>query len=235
MKIDQSLSIGVVDCETTGLDPEKDRIVEIGVAKVTLAGVDGTTFSSLFNPGFAIPASASAIHHITDEDVIENAQFSNFDDHCPWRFEILAAHNAEFDSKFLKTNSPMLCTMRLAKKLWPGLESYSNQFLRYHFKLKPQLSLFDVPHRARPDAIVTAEILLFELKAVMQMTAAPPDVESLIRWVNEPILLETVGFGKHKGIAWSTAPSDYLSWILRNLKDADRDTIFTARHYLNRR
>lgn len=61
----------VIDTETTGLDPKKDKIVEIAVIKVK----DGKIidrWSSFLDWGVPIPAEATAIHGITDEMVKGN-------------------------------------------------------------------------------------------------------------------------------------------------------------------
>lgn len=74
----------VLDTETTGVDPVKDRIVELGV---TVHGTDGSRkyWEKRFNPGVPIPAEASAIHGISNEDVAECCGFS------VWAPKILAS------------------------------------------------------------------------------------------------------------------------------------------------
>ena len=56
------------DLETTGVDTSKDRIVEISMVKV---GVDGTkqVKTRRINPEMPIPAEATAVHGITDDDL----------------------------------------------------------------------------------------------------------------------------------------------------------------------
>ena len=60
----------IFDLETTGTDISKDRIVEICILKVN---PDGSRESKtwLINPGIPIPAKASEVHNITDEDVAD--------------------------------------------------------------------------------------------------------------------------------------------------------------------
>jgi DNA polymerase III subunit epsilon len=55
----------VIDCETTGTDPQKDRIVELGFQQW---GAEGMTkeWRSLVNPGVPIPEEAAMIHGIRD-------------------------------------------------------------------------------------------------------------------------------------------------------------------------
>lgn len=56
------------DLETTGVDTSRDRIVEISLAKIMPDGEE-IVRTRRINPTIPIPAEASAIHHITDEDV----------------------------------------------------------------------------------------------------------------------------------------------------------------------
>lgn len=56
------------DLETTGVDTSKDRIVEISLVKVMPDG-EQLIKTRRINPEMPIPAEATAVHHITDEDV----------------------------------------------------------------------------------------------------------------------------------------------------------------------
>ena len=132
----------------------------------------------------------------------------------------------------------MLCTKRLAQKLWPDLEAYGNQFLRYQLKLDIPAEIKAMPmHRAFPDAAITAHLLLRELTEVVARAKEPDaiTVEGLIKWINEPTLLKTCNFGKHKGLLWSQVPKSYLDWMLspKGMTDMDSDLEFTARYFLN--
>ncbi len=61
-------SLVVFDLETTGTDTSRDRVVEIGLVRVEPDG-RRTEWSRRVNPGIPIPAGATAVHGITDEDV----------------------------------------------------------------------------------------------------------------------------------------------------------------------
>ena len=80
------------------------------------------------------------------------------------------------------------------------------------------------PHRALPDAWVTAHILNIML--------TDHSVQKLVELTNTPIIMTgPIKFGKHKGVDWKRVPKDYLAWMMRQ-KDFDSDSIFTAKHYL---
>jgi len=96
-----------LDVETTGLDPYKDRVVEVGVV---LFGFDRDgalqlrgEWSSLVNPGVPIPDAASSIHGITDLEVSAAPRFSDLSEEISVRVKgkVLVAHNAPFDASFI--------------------------------------------------------------------------------------------------------------------------------------
>ena len=60
-----------VDCETTGTDPERDRIVEVAVVR------DGSRRAWRVFPGVPIPAEATAVHGIADADVAASPRFAD--------------------------------------------------------------------------------------------------------------------------------------------------------------
>jgi len=69
--------IAFIDVETTGTDTHSDRIVELSVLKVHPDGREEYK-SHRVNPGVPIPAEATAIHHITDADVVEESAFRQY-------------------------------------------------------------------------------------------------------------------------------------------------------------
>src|SRR5689334_4094007 len=65
MGLIQQDSFICLDCETTGLDPEKDQIIEIALIRFNFAGqID--SYETLIDPKMPIPEASTAIHHITD-------------------------------------------------------------------------------------------------------------------------------------------------------------------------
>ena len=63
-----------LDLETTGLSVSQDRIIELAIIKVAPQG-DVLERVRRFNPGMPIPAAATAVHGITDEDLRDEAPF----------------------------------------------------------------------------------------------------------------------------------------------------------------
>ena len=73
LKLERPLA--VLDLETTGVDPGSDRIVEVGVLKLSPGRRARSAIAALVHPGLPIPAAATTIHGITDEDVADRPRF----------------------------------------------------------------------------------------------------------------------------------------------------------------
>jgi exodeoxyribonuclease X len=223
-----------IDSETTGLDPARDRVVEVGYALTSLTETLQSG-SVLVNPGIPIPPSASAIHHLLDEDVKDAKVLDEAMKSLPELPLVSAfvAHNAPFDASFLPMlRGPWLDTKRVARRYMPELPEFSNQFLRYALKL--DVPRDTVAHRAEGDCIVTASILRYLLNGPAKADFEGQDLHAFIDQQSKPVLLHTVGFGKHKGILWSEVPRGYLDWLSKNPQGDDEDLSYTVRHYLGR-
>lgn len=126
----------VFDLETTGLDPMKHEIIEIGAIRVNRDSNVHDTFQALVRPKKKIPAKITEITTITQEMVEKDGQplesaleeFVNFiGDHR------LVSFNAAFDMAFLQNASsqfgltlrnPSSCALEMARRAWPRRKSY---------------------------------------------------------------------------------------------------------------
>lgn len=229
----------IVDVETTGVDPDADAIVEVAV----LRSRDGAlhAFHSLVNPGFSIPPTASAVHHITDEDV---AGCPTIDELVPQLIDLIdgsipVAHNASFDALFVDPAlgvdpdpKAWICSMRLAKQLTPEAPTFSNQGLRYWFRTNPRSEGLGA-HRAIDDCHVTHQNLLHLM--VLAQTRGARSVEDLLAMSNEPIISTNCPFHKYQGQPWADVPIDYIEWTLRERADLDEDLRITLEREVQRR
>lgn len=222
--------IRVIDFETTGIPSETDRhaICEAGWCDVIgdKRWDETAPRSMLVNPGRPMPIEAMAVHHIRDSDLAgaptPDVAFRALMDGA----DVFCAHNAKFEREFFGGGSvPWICSYKCGLRAWPEAPGHSNQVLRYFLGVALGESFAMPPHRAGPDAYVTAFILI-------RLLAEHP-LDDLIKWSSEPALLVKVGFGKHRGLKWSEVPRDYLDWILR--QDMDADVKHTARHHLKQR
>jgi DNA polymerase-3 subunit epsilon len=154
----------VFDLETTGLNANKCKIIEFGAVKFE-HGVITDRFSEFVNPNEPIPYEIMNLTHITDEMVRGKPQFASIAAEVAelLRGRIFVAHNVQYDIKFMRTelrrccikiDPPRLCTVKVSRRFFPGLPSYSLH------KLTKSLSLPEFNHhRALDDALAAAEIL----------------------------------------------------------------------------
>lgn len=228
MKISDTKFI-VIDTETTGLNPEVDRVVEISLVEVSKRGVN-PVFDTLIDPQCAIPPTASAVHHITAKDVEGKPKFEEI-----WPIvmsfvedAVIVAHNATFDKSMLpETDRPWLCSLRLARHLWPDAPAYGNQVLRYWLGIDINSGM---THRATADTLVTAFVLIEELKHYRAQFSN--NAHELLTYANSPIQVNNMPFGKYRGKAISQLPQDYVNWALNNLSDLDPDVRWSLEQFL---
>lgn len=94
----------VIDLETTGLDPLRDRVVSVGAVRLVEGRVRlGDRFSELINPGREVPTESIKVHGLTP-DMLKEARsaLEAFDDFLAWLgHDILVAHYAGFDMHFI--------------------------------------------------------------------------------------------------------------------------------------
>jgi len=125
----------IVDIETTGGYAENHRITEIAIYHHDGMGITDS-FRTLINPERNIPYYITGLTGITSDMVMTAPCFKEVAEDIYKRLEgkIFVAHNAHFDYSFLKKeledvgirwSSKKLCTVRLSRKIIPGLRSYS--------------------------------------------------------------------------------------------------------------
>ena len=162
----EECAFAVVDVETTGMRASgPDRVTDIAVVVVQGARRE-LVFESLVNPGVPIPSRIQSLTRITDEMVRAAPAFASLADAVLQALagRVFVAHNARFDWGFLTAevrraralglSGPTLCTVRLARRLLPQLESRNLDSLSLHFGLENAAR-----HRAAGDALATAEVL----------------------------------------------------------------------------
>lgn len=233
------MKIRVIDFETTG-DARREKgptgICEFGYADVRVNdGVVsiGDPVAAFVNCGIPISIAARGVHHISDADVAgaidpTRALSILMTDMEPG--DMFAAHHAEFERTFFGGGSfPWICTMICAKHMFEDAPDHKNQTLRYYLgidDLSPfSSSHFMPPHRAGPDALVTAHILAEMLKRVDR----PID---LLHLTNTPVIQKTVGFGKNEGRPWSEMDDGFLQWVVD--RDFSPEIKETARFHIRR-
>jgi len=207
----------IIDFETTGMEPPAE-VVEVGYCDLVQTEAFGwqveNPVSFLCGVSAMLP-EVRAVHHITLAEVASKDPFDAISlvedsDHCA----VIAAHNMAFEEQWLQIEGimPRLCTLKAALRVWPDAPAHSNSVLRYWLEDQGLLSLdHDTampPHRAGPDAYVTAHIL----KALF---AAGATGKEMVAWTREPRLLPTCPIGKFRGKPWAEVEAGFLNWMLQ--------------------
>lgn len=222
-----------LDCETTGLDPKVDRIIEIGVAKFTLSETL-ETFQSLINPECSIPDSSIEIHHISQKMVEGQPKIQEI---LPQIHKLIGqypviGHGILLDLYFLEEAAKRLQlplsfasrttidTVRLAR-LYGESPTNSLERLRQHFNIA-----LEGAHRAMNDVIVNIQVFKY-------LTQSFKTTEQIFERLKKPILLKTMPLGKYKGRPFHELPIEYLKWAAH--ADFDQDLLFSLRSELQKR
>lgn len=222
-----------LDCETTGLSPATDRIIEVAVVK--FRGLEIIeSFETLIDPGQPIPEASSEIHRIYDNMVTGKPNIASIlpiveamvGDHpivghgIGFDLDILGYESERHQRTSLWNSRVVIDTVRLGR-LYGESRANSLEQLRMHFNIAAQGA-----HRALSDVLVNIEVFhhltknfkgLQEIKAVLE----------------KPIAMKHMPLGKHKGRPFQELPLDYLKWAAR--QDFDGDLSYSLRNELNRR
>ena len=160
------LCYAVIDVETTGFSFTNERITEVAAVSIE-CGKILERFSTLINPGVSIPQEITGLTGITDRMVKRSPRF---EEAAPGLIDflgerILVAHNSAFDLGFLNAelqrshrpclSNSVLCTVRLARSLLPGLDNHKLGTVAAHYDIE-----ILTQHRALGDAQATAKIFI---------------------------------------------------------------------------
>lgn len=151
-----------IDLETTGLNPKKDKIIEIGAVKVD-NGQIVDVFETFVNPHRALDERVVELTGIQNED-LQNAP--DISEVLPKVMdfvgqEVLLGHSILFDYSFMKKAAVDhklkferlgVDTLKIARKFLPDLESRSLDYLCKHYEIP------HVAHRALEDAKATVAL-----------------------------------------------------------------------------
>lgn len=227
--------IRVIDLETAGNGPYDvceigwQDVVQVDEGSWALSDERGAFF---VNPGRSISPETMAVHHIIDEYVADAPLWKLIAPEVlqpEFGVAALAAHRAAFEQRYctprLSGGAKWICTWKCALRLWPHLQSFSNQMLRYQRMPAGLVHEVGLPaHRAFPDAYVTAH----HLRDMLNLTS----LGQLLEWSSEPGLLPRVPSGAERGKSWPDISDEALEHYSR---DRDVDVRFTAETELRRR
>ena len=192
-----------LDLETTGLEQERDTIIEVGAVKFQ-GGQVIDTFQTLVNPGRSIPDFIQRLTGIKPNQVTRAPSFNAIADELSGFIENypVVGHNVQFDLGFLASHGLKLSntaydTWDLASALLPHSPQYSLAYLSDYFKVT-----LEHHHRALADASATHQVFLELLRRAEQLD--PGLLAHLVNLSNRS--------------RWSIAP--LLSGLLHSLPDS---------------
>jgi DNA polymerase-3 subunit epsilon len=225
--------IAFIDLETTGINVSTDRIVELSILKISPNGKE-EWMSTRVNPEMAIPPKTTAIHGITNEDVVKSPTFKEVAKNLVAFLEgcDLAGYNAiKFDipvlaEEFLRVNIDFSFVKRRYVDVQVIFHKKEQRTLSaaYQFYCKKDL---ENAHSSKADTAATFEILKSQLDRYKDLEN---DVEKLadfssfnnnVDFAGRIILddngVEVFNFGKHKGkpveVVFNEEPA-YYSWMM---------------------
>ena len=186
-----------VDVETTGMSPQRDRVIEVAAIRVEDNQIVDS-ISTLLDPGVSIPYNITQITGIANGDVAGKPTFDDIADQLQQLCEgaIFVAHNVRFDYSFLRQEfkhvgidfaPKQVCTVKLSRSLYPHMPRHRlSDVISYHN------FTFIHRHRAYDDALVlvqfwqklqadhTIDIVEEALKSQMSRPSIPRHLDSKI-------------------------------------------------------
>ena len=222
-----------LDCETTGLEPKNNRLIEIAVVRFTFEEIL-ETYETLIDPEEPIPPNTTEIHNITDDMVKDKPKAKEILPKVLKKIDgqIIVGHGIKMDIDFISEEckracipckieeNPLINTLRLAR-LYGQSPVNSLERLRQHFNIAEEGA-----HRAMSDVVVNIEVF-------KHLSSPFKTTKQLQERLEKPILLQAMPLGKYKGRPFPQIPLDYLQWAAH--KDFDQDLLFSIRSELKQR
>jgi exodeoxyribonuclease X len=198
----------IFDTEATGI---KEPVL-IEAAWLELESIEpfsiNNPFVQRYNPGKPITLGALATHHILDEELIDGPPASSFS--LSGDVKYLIGHNVDFDWEVIgKPEIKRICTLALARKLWPNLDSHNQGALLYYLDRNTAREQLRNAHSALTDVGICAVILDHICQQLDIKT-----IEDLYAESEKARVPTTMPFGKHKGLPLGDLPIDYKQWLL---------------------
>jgi DNA polymerase III subunit epsilon len=223
-----------IDCETTGLDVEKDRVIEVACVTFTIDGILHE-YETLINPECAIPEASRAIHNIDTSMLQDKPKIHEILPHLLPLIDnyTIIGHGVAFDIELIhraatlaqmqaavKTR-PFIDTLRLAR-LYGDSPNNSLSNLARHFNVEIE----GIAHRAMTDVKMNIEVFKHLVRKYKTLN-------EVFQVLSKPIKMKYMPLGKYKGRLFSELPLQYLHWAIT--ADFDDDLHHSLKLELNKR
>jgi DNA polymerase-3 subunit epsilon len=221
----------VFDFETTGTSARTEKVIEIGITKIRKGKVVDT-FQTYINPGRLVPYHITVLTGITNEDVKYAPYFDEVINDIKEFIgsSVLVAHNLSFDYSFLKSEceqsridlpeNSAICTLKLAKRIYPHLPSRSLGNLSKSLKIRHRNV-----HRGLGDSTAAAKIFLKMFKTLREEYSIDT-VSDLIHFQNIPSGAPFKMNKKKLAEDYSSVPDDPGIYFFR---DSNGNTIYIGK------
>ncbi|MBN6740536.1 DUF3820 family protein [Acidithiobacillus sp. MC6.1] len=207
----------IFDTETTGRDDPV--LIEAAWLSITDIGTMAADmdFVQRCKPGKPIETGALATHHILDEELVDCPAADTF--RLPEGVDYLVGHNIDYDWEVIgKPDIKRICTLAMARKLWPDADSFAQSALMY--RLANNRNRVRDALKAAHSALADVKFCRFILSKIL--TEKPMDSwDALWAFSEAARVPDVMPFGKHRGVAIKDLPKDYVNWALKNLADMD--------------
>jgi len=220
-----------VDVETTGTNPDRDKIIELGICLFEYDRQNGRIYKVLGSwewfedPGLPIPPEITTITGITDEMVADHRIDERAVNDLLSRVVLVIAHHADFDRRFLERRLPAFATKHWACShfdiAWKaeGIRSSALEFVAY------SLGFFHDGHRAASDCRATLHALAQPLpgtgRLALQALFEQARLPTWRLWPRDAAI-EKKDVLKARGYAWSPGEQGRPRCWYRDISDADR-------------
>jgi DNA polymerase-3 subunit epsilon len=225
------LVAAVVDVETTGTNPDRDKIIELGICLFEYDRQTGRIYRVLGSwewfedPGFSIPSEITTITGITDALVAGHRIDDLAVNDLLGRVVLVIAHNADFDRRFLERRLPAYVTKHWACSRFDidwkaeGIRSSALEFVAY------VLGFYHDGHRATSDCRATLHTLAQPLpstgRLALQALLEQARLPTWRLWARDPAI-EKKDVLKARDYAWSPGEFGRPKCWSRDVSDADR-------------
>jgi len=208
----------ILDTETHTLNGQPIEIAyaPIEIQNGTLSLDKNKVFDQLYTVDEPISFAAMAVHHILESDLEGMPHYSTFS--LPSETIYIIGHNIDYDIRALEkcgvdsSNIKAICTLALARRVWPDAEAHNISALIYMISKGSEKAreMIRKAHRADMDIILTANILMH---IVHQLNIG--SMEALFAASEDARIPRSINFGKHRGTAIADLPADYVQWLMR--------------------
>ncbi|ENU92530.1 hypothetical protein F971_01512 [Acinetobacter vivianii] len=220
------MQIGLIfDTETNKLHGEiiEAAVLEVFILDGELRLLNAGHVFGRYKPSESICLGAMATHHIIDEDLENCPPASSFRFPSDLDTTYLIGHNIDYDIDAVKKTDYILpekfhaiCTLAMARRLWPTLETHTLSALAYHISHDRDATR---EHLKDAHSAITDCYTTFDLLKVIVEQQNIQTMDELAKFAESCRYPTHIFFGDFKGCAISDMETDDLVYLFAKTKD----------------